>query len=203
MRQQPHSSQSGVVLIISLIVLVAMTLAALALIRSVDTNTLIAGNLSFQQAASHAADKGVEAAVDWLNSSDADELTLQSDLPDQGYVANGSDPLLSPNSVDDKMSWDNYWNRYVTDTSKRGIVTLPADVSGNTVSYIIDRLCNSAGTKSKTNCVLSPVTAAGTGNSNAAGSPQFNALMSVYYRITVRVDGPRNTVSYVQSVVYK
>ena len=39
--------QSGVVLFISLIILVAMSLAGIALIRSVDTSNLIAGNLAF------------------------------------------------------------------------------------------------------------------------------------------------------------
>ena len=41
--------QSGVVLFIALIVLVAMSLAGVALVRSVDTNLLIAGNLAFKQ----------------------------------------------------------------------------------------------------------------------------------------------------------
>ena len=43
--------QQGVVLFIALVALVVMSLAAVALIRSVDTNTLIGGNLSFKQAA--------------------------------------------------------------------------------------------------------------------------------------------------------
>jgi Tfp pilus assembly protein PilX len=39
----------GAVLFIALIVLVAMTLAGIAIMRSVDTATLIAGNLAFKQ----------------------------------------------------------------------------------------------------------------------------------------------------------
>ena len=41
--------QRGVVLFIALIALVAMSLAAVALVRSVDTATIIAGNLAFKQ----------------------------------------------------------------------------------------------------------------------------------------------------------
>ena len=59
--------QRGVVLIIALIALVIMTLAALAMIRSVDTSNLIAGNMAFQQAATHSGDSGIEAAITWLS----------------------------------------------------------------------------------------------------------------------------------------
>ena len=55
--------QRGVSLIIAMIALVAMTLAGLALIRSVDTSNVISGNLAFRQASLHATDVGVEAAL--------------------------------------------------------------------------------------------------------------------------------------------
>ena len=58
--------QRGSVLLFTLIAVVAMTLAALLLIRSVDTNTLISGNLAFRQAATTSADAGVQFAVDEL-----------------------------------------------------------------------------------------------------------------------------------------
>jgi Tfp pilus assembly protein PilX len=54
--------QRGAILFIALIVLVAMTLAGIALMRSVDTNVLIAGNLAFRQGATAAGDYGVEDA---------------------------------------------------------------------------------------------------------------------------------------------
>ena len=41
--------QRGVVLFIALIVMVAMSLAAIALIRSVDTTNILIGNLAFRQ----------------------------------------------------------------------------------------------------------------------------------------------------------
>jgi len=58
------SRQRGVVLFFALIALVVMSLAAVALIRSVDTNTLIAGNLAFKQAATSSGDSGLEMAID-------------------------------------------------------------------------------------------------------------------------------------------
>ena len=41
-----RSGQSGVVLFIALIVLVAMTLAGIAIMRSVDTGVAISGNVA-------------------------------------------------------------------------------------------------------------------------------------------------------------
>jgi Tfp pilus assembly protein PilX len=49
---KPASSQRGVVLLVALIILVALTLAGVALIRSVDTANIIAGNLSFHRVGS-------------------------------------------------------------------------------------------------------------------------------------------------------
>ncbi len=203
MRSSLHKAQSGVVLIISLIVLVAMTLAALALIRAVDTNNLIAGNLAFQQAATHSADLGIEAASAWLNGASAATLTTDQDT--QGYVANGSDPALQPDGALDGFSWDRYWNRYVSGGANRGIKSLAKDAAGNTVSYIIDRLCPSAGAQDQQTCVVSP-TAEATAVQGQSASSSGGLIFPPHpfcYRITVRVDGPRNTVSYVQSIVYK
>ena len=64
-------NQRGVILFIALIVLVAMSLAGIALMRSVDTNVLIAGNLAFRQGATLAADRGIEDAKNWLAANAA------------------------------------------------------------------------------------------------------------------------------------
>ncbi|MEJ7807583.1 MAG: hypothetical protein WKG03_16870, partial [Telluria sp.] len=54
--------QRGVVLLMALIALVALTLAGLAMVRSVDTGNVIAGNMAFRQAAMQQVDVGIEAA---------------------------------------------------------------------------------------------------------------------------------------------
>ena len=64
-----RAGQAGVVLMMALIVLVAMTLAGIALVRSVDTSNIIAGNLAFKQAATNSGDTGIEAAAAWLNAN--------------------------------------------------------------------------------------------------------------------------------------
>src|ERR1044072_4039301 len=62
-RLRATHGQRGVVLFIALIVLVALMLASVSLVRSVDTANIIAGNLAFKQASVQAADTGIEAAV--------------------------------------------------------------------------------------------------------------------------------------------
>ena len=181
-------------LIIAIIVLVAMTLAALALVRSVDTNNVIAGNLAFQQAAVHSGDAGVETATAWLVNPTSATLLI-ADSPTNGYAANGSDPSKSPSAG---QTWDAYWAATLAARS----IALSTDSAGNTVSYVIDRLCLFAGTTmGGASCIASPVVTSATGSEEEAGGKPLNAPSVVYYRITVRVDGPRNTVSYVQSVI--
>src|SRR5260370_5185961 len=65
------ASQRGVVLFIALIVMVAMSLAAIALIRSVDTTNAVIGNLAFRMASILPANASIEQAASAL-FSDAD-----------------------------------------------------------------------------------------------------------------------------------
>ena len=39
--------------------------------------------------------------------------------------------------------------------------------------------------------------------SKKVGSPAYAGVAAVYYRVTVRVNGPRNSESYVQSLLAK
>ena len=50
-------------------------------------------------------------------------------------------------------------------------------------------------------CAVSPLVTSATGNQEVAGRLQLSAPSLVYYRITARIAGPRNTVSYVQATV--
>ena len=197
-RRAAGQGQSGVVLIISLIVLVAMMMAAIALVRMVDTNNLIAGNMAFQQAATRSGDQGLETAFTWLQARTSG-VALESSDATGGYRADGA--TLGPNlTTTSPQTWDAYWSASL---AARAIGTAQADAAGNKVYYVIDRLCRSTGSRSNgADCVASP-----SANPNNAGSGQTAGVKPpdppsvVYYRITVRIEGPRNTVSYVQSIV--
>ena len=66
-RCAPQRSQRGVVIFIALIVLVAMTLAGIAMMRSSGSAMLTAGNLGFRQNATASGDLGLETARTWLS----------------------------------------------------------------------------------------------------------------------------------------
>src|SRR5262249_54968139 len=83
-RRASRRAQSGVVLFITLVIMVALSLAGVALIRSTDTGTAVTGNLAFKQASIAAIDRGVESAVNALWYSSMDKSV---DHPDQNYYA--------------------------------------------------------------------------------------------------------------------
>lgn len=187
------SRARGAVLFIALIVLVAMTLAGIAIMRSVDTATLIAGNLAFKQGTVQSADNGIEAAYQWLL---ANRGSLSTTNTGQGYTSALANPT---------------WNNPATWASA---VTVGTDPAGNTISYLIHRMCNCPNTLYNGNCAAgeanscaldNPATGAppppAQGDSFAIGSPGYLQDPRVYYRITVRSQGPRNTASYVQAMV--
>ncbi len=190
----PPRRQRGVVLFIALIVLVAMSLAGIALIRGVDTANLIAGNLAFRQGATNAADWGVEQARAWLLSQSA--TTLYTDQPGvtngSGYWANMQSGLDFTGRDSTKIAFD--WTT---------AADLGSDGNGNQVRFVIHRLCDLAGDPASRNCVRSTTggSSAGTKGGAAYGTFALSGTTQIYYRITTRVVGPRNTISYVQVVV--
>ncbi|QAU33792.1 hypothetical protein [Janthinobacterium sp. 17J80-10] len=190
--RKPLIRQDGIVLVIALIVLVALTLSGIALMRSVDTGNLIAGNMAFQQSAVRSGDVGVEAAVTWLDGvkGGADPAQLNASDSTNGYVAMIENPASG-------QSWDAFW----TATLAAKAVSLAQDEAGNTVSYIIHRMCATTGIKAGASCSDSAAVKATAANAEEGGQVQLNTTSAVYFRITVRTAGPRGTVSYVQAVV--
>ncbi len=191
--------QHGVVLFIALIALVVMSLAAVALIRSVDTNTLIAGNLSTKQSATVSADSGLETALTWLGSVAPTTLEVDSGANAAlGYYATqAADPTT--------FAWNATDSRPADDVSGN-IDSNGMDKSGNTVRYVIQRMCRSSGIAGSDNCLFGAPVAGGSSQvvkdaTGACGSCTSTA-QSTMYRITARVTSSKNTVSYIQAFVY-
>jgi Tfp pilus assembly protein PilX len=181
--------QQGVVLLIALIVLVAMSLAGVALIRSVDTTVVVAGNLAFSQASVQSADRGIAVAAKWLeNKNTGPDLAVTDEA--NGYFS--SPPNPEPD-WHDKASWTG------ASVAVNGGVE---DGSGNKVYYVIHRMCATPGMGWNGNqCARSPGSLASQGSSQRSTSLPFEGTPRLFYRITSRVEGPRNTVSVIQSTV--
>jgi len=112
--------------------------------------------------------------------------------PSNGYSATLQDP--SPGK-----SWNQWWTSVAV---PRGVVVMAQNYAGYTSSYTIDRLCQLAQDPLAvgSNCSKSSYQVT-TGSDQTAGSQGLNSVSQVYYRITIRIDGPRNTLSYIQTIV--
>jgi len=188
----PSKQQEGMVLFIALVMLVIMTLGALALVRSTGLASFIAGNLSFQQSATMSGDAGIEDALTFLQNNSAG-TTLHGHVTGSGYRATREDPAIN-------QSWDSYWQATLSGVAK----TLAKDSAGNAVSYVIQRMCSGAGdpTVPGTGCASVPSdTASSSGGSKGAGVVALQYSSKIYYRVTARIAGPRNTASYLQVIV--
>lgn len=223
----PHRQQ-GVILLISLILLVSMTLAGLALFRQVGTGVLIARNLTFSNAALIATDIGAEAARSWLVTSGAN---LQEASIANGYFpawcnttvdAGGRPDANNDGVVDDckpnaaappseftplTYNWANSVLATTTDTDGDG---LGDDGNGNTVRYVIHRLCRIPGSLNFTNsdgvpqeCVtVGASTSGGSKSASSYGVLSLKNTMQPYFRVTSQTTGPSNTVAYSQVILY-
>lgn len=193
--------QQGVVLLIALIVLVAMTLAGIGMMRSIDTGTMVAGNIGFRQSAVATGDGGVEQAITWLV---ANAGSLNADNVTMGYYSTRQDSLdMTGNKTEggtDGIDWGGSDPAQVVKARSLGTI----DASGNQVFYVIHRLCSIPGT------INAPAQSCATSSSTATGStmdaPTYDnqgLLLAnrVYYRITSRIAGPKNTISFVQAVI--
>lgn len=194
--------QKGVVLFIALIVLVAMTLAALALVRSTDTGNLVAGNIAFRQGALQESDLGVGAAFNALTTGVIGSTSLNA-APRYYAVMQSLGSNNAPSVINSMTSSDavNATDVYASGTGP----------NGNRVRYVIERMCRNVvatgappatEAEVKSNCLTYSPSSKNKSSRNAL-RVKLNAIntTSVYYRITVRVDGPRNTVSLAQALV--
>ncbi len=192
-------AQRGVVLFVSLIMLVALTLAGLAVMRGVSAGVQITRNLVFKQGATASADRGIEAARKWLIDNKTG-VTLNSDNTANGYFSTYPADVTTKIDTFDATTYD--W------TGSNKSKALAADAAGNTIRYVIHRLCqgaNLAVDDPAQNCVAKSGAASGGGGQSkgdiSAGNTVIEGKLTAYYRVTARVEGPMSTISYVQSVI--
>ena len=205
------SPARGASLLVALIVLVMMSLGALAMVRAVGTGLLVAGNFAFRQAAVLASENGSEAAIDWL-SAHADSADVYTDQAAVGYYASALPGLDLTGSASATSAATVDW--LDDECGGRGGIAcvqpsplLPADPAGHAVRYLIQRLCGSTGSPeaAANSCLLHRSASGGSpnrGQLSYGSSKHFNPANAVYYRITVQVRGPRGTTAFTQTLVH-
>lgn len=192
--------QRGVVLMVALIVLVALTLAGLSMARTADTGVTISGNLVFRQAATQALDAGVEHAIanaintTWVGSGNT--------------IANKYYAFAVPDADGDGLPDGVDWSQAYT-------VASPGGLTGYTVRYVVERMCipNPLGgaitdayvaeqnpNSDNSICNLEePVK--GMESGKLGGQSGLGQIRKVHFRVTVKVEGPRNTETFAQTVL--
>jgi len=198
---QPRARQGGTILIIALIVLVAMTLAGIATMRSVDTATITAGNIGLRQASVNAADQGIQAGVNWLTANLGP--TLINDNHQSGTASNGYFSSVPPSDPD--------WYESLNWSEAGQLNNGNPDAGGNVVFFVIHRLCPVANCDTSATCgsnppnicasTLSTATLTGQGSDQTRPTDSHTQVPATHYRVTAKAVGPRNSISIVQSLV--
>jgi type IV pilus assembly protein PilX len=181
-----HGNQRGFVLVIALIVLAAMSLAAIALVRTVDTSTLLARNISFKRDAINRNELALEVANAFFREGGvlASQLNTRVDLPANNYsssmVATDADGIPTALGSD--------------------FTTFPQQINASgeqtQIHYIIERMCTRGNVaENKSHCLLAQA---------ASGSEQPEkrpVTLPPMYRVSTRVVAPRNVSSVTQAII--
>lgn len=206
--------QQGVSMLVALVTLTILLLASVALVRSIDSGTLIVGNLAFKQDTTVVSSIAAEQAMAWLEAN-VDGTTLDEDLPEAGYYASSLDkldPTGANTSAANPMALIDWKLDSCADTPSGHYTncdTLPftgQSVNGNQIQWVITRLCDSVGTPSAANLCARPV-AVDTASAGDRGNLQAGGRISAsvagpYFRVIVKTTGPRHTVSYTETMLH-
>jgi type IV pilus assembly protein PilX len=194
--------QRGVVLIFSLLVLLILAIGAVAVLRSVNSSLVGAGNLAIHR--------------DLVNQAEQAVANVMTEFKTNGPPLSGAPTtasVIAANYVATTLVTNNQGVPVVllgNDATFGAVGTPGLTPAGNdlpgrtpdiTIRYIIDRLCTNPGAASSANCVQSTaLPTGGTANRNTAVAPPSATV----YRVSVRVDdGLRHTQAFLQTTFTK
>jgi type IV pilus assembly protein PilX len=170
-------AQRGVTMLVVLVLLSVMLLGGMALARLTEIGTLASGNAAYHEAALQASEVGINTAFQAVR-----------DLPDEN---------------DAIASW------YSPTTRAKDLTGLPTGIDWDAaptiavgqmqVKYIAERACTVANvTNVLRQCLVKQEPKM---DSRVYGVEKLDPPNSRQFRITVRVDGPKSTRTWVQSLV--
>lgn len=179
LRSGRKRGQSGVTIVVTLILMMVMLLGGVALARLTEVGTLAAGNSAYHEAAVQASEVGVNTAF-------AAVRALASEEADSGAWYFAQTQAIDTNGVP-TVTW----------------ASAPEVVVGQfSVRYVVDRLCT--GTlpidDAIRQCLNKNVQ---TDNSRSSSSEKPDPIAAKLFRISVRITGPKGTQTWVQSLVNK
>lgn len=208
--------QRGLSIIFALLALLAMSLGAVALVRSIDGGTLVLGNLGFKQEATASTDRGTQAAIEWLTTNAA---SLDSHNTANGYYATAHDNLDATGQLssradralvdwnDDNCAYANGAESTQCTLTPRTVVSA-SDTEPVTLRYAIFRLCTQTAAPTATGNVCAKPASANVGPAADKGNLSYAKPEPLtaegtgnLYRIVVQATGARNTSSITETIV--
>lgn len=201
--RSPKHNQHGIALIFALITLVILLIGAVAISRSINSSQFTIGNIGFKRDLTNQGERALQIAMDAVRTGPLAVVTTRNtNLTNANYSAT----LLATNA-------QGIPNALLSDTTFATVGVASNDITvadmGVTVRYVIDRMATAPGGCSSSTCTMANQTVFGGGssewinsqtNSGAANNANPSAVPEQpIYRITLRVKGPRNTLSFFQS----
>jgi type IV pilus assembly protein PilX len=206
MKHPANPAQRGTVLLLTLIVLVVLLLGGVALVRSFDTTLLTAGNIAFKRDLVNQGERVVPRVLQLfetgvLNTAEARGANNKNNNYSAAILAS------SPQGVPLALLDNNAFTAIGATTNDIVLQDLNQNVK---IRYVIDRMCNAAGldaTLGAAGCIQSDSGLSDAVDLNHPGGAEFAGPdgkagavpQQVVYRISVRVDGPRNTQTFLQT----
>jgi len=179
------SQQQGLVLIVTLLALMILLLASVALIRSTDSSLNIAGTMAFKRDLINQAERALpQIQQAFLTGALSTELSRLSDSPGNNYYASVQATNASgiPNVL------------FAVDGANANNIKT-TDGSNIEIRYVIDRICLAPNKVDAKKCTLAA------NNETKGREPGEDPISTYYpvYRLTLRAIGPKNTESYMQA----
>lgn len=210
--------QSGVVLLIALIALVALTLAGVGIINQVSSATSIVNNLSVRQHTVSTGDAGLDMAVGRVLGELAGTAS-HSNFGDYYYSTaftqeNPASPCTaSDNTCIKRDSVPNVLRNaplcssatYAA-TTGNPLLSVYDNNTGNCATIVVERMCNNPDVfADESHCMMLNITPPDSNSytqTHRRGTRGLtNTANYVAARVTVRIDGVRGSSSYMQGIV--
>jgi type IV pilus assembly protein PilX len=201
--------QRGVILIVALIVLVALSLASVGLMRSVDTASSVASNIAIKKDIYRLSPRAVELALAQLaplRDPASGEFPI-SDVGGASYFATSNQPVdarglplalvnaAAPSEAGVATGWASELALPIPTVGAGGATTN----GGFVIRYMAERLCPNPGINDK---ATNPCRRASPRDTcDAITTACLPPPGTIYTRLTWRIDGPKGAVSYFQSML--
>lgn len=199
-RRRPD--QRGVVLLFALIALAIMMIASVALVRSYNTSLFTAGNIAFKRDMRNQAERAITQVVSTFSTGLGTADARRNDVAASNYSAVILDTNADgiPRILLDKTAFDARWTASTLTVQERGVTVA-------TIRYVVDRLCNETGLETVLGSAKCQIVDGGKqGGSGShldraedASARGSTAQLMIVYRISMRVDGARDSQAFYQA----